>query len=114
MKSTVAVMKKEMKTINIDAVEDVADDMNDLLEDANEMQEVLSRSYGVCPEVGDEELEAGQHTTQSPIVSVFSSHSQSLRVSATSSWTTSRTPSPRLACRRRCPEQTRSPHPVAQ
>ena len=33
--------------------------MNDLLEDANEMQEVLSRSYGVCPEVGDDELEAG-------------------------------------------------------
>lgn len=51
-------MKKEYKKINIDVVEDLQDEMEDLLEDANEIQEVLGRSYG-CPDVDEEDLEAG-------------------------------------------------------
>lgn len=50
-------MKKEYKKINIDMVEDLQDEMEDLLEDANEIQEVLGRSYG-CPDVDEEDLEA--------------------------------------------------------
>ena len=38
MKTSVSAMKKEMKTVNLDAVEDVQDDMEDMLEEANEIQ----------------------------------------------------------------------------
>lgn len=57
MKQTAKTMKKEFKKINISEVEDLQDDMEDLLEDANEIQEVLGRSYGT-PEVDEEDLEA--------------------------------------------------------
>lgn len=57
MKGAAKSMKKEMKTINIDAVEDLQMEMEDLLEDSNEIQEVLGRQYG-CPEVDEDELEA--------------------------------------------------------
>ena len=38
--------------------QDLQDDLEDMLEQANEVQEVLGRSYG-CPDVDDDELEAG-------------------------------------------------------
>ena len=50
-------MKKEFKNINIDQIEDLQDDLSDMLEDANEVQEALGRSYGM-PDVDEDELEA--------------------------------------------------------
>lgn len=57
MKGAAKQMKKEMKTINIDNVEDLQMEMEDLLEDSNEIQEVLGRSYG-CPEMDEDDLDA--------------------------------------------------------
>eukprot|EP00042_Codosiga_hollandica_P040858 m.357392 g.357392 ORF g.357392 m.357392 type:complete len:213 (+) comp55972_c0_seq1:106-744(+) len=58
MKEGTKAMKKEMKGFDINEVEDVQDDMEDFLDQANEIQETLSRSYGVCPDVDDADLEA--------------------------------------------------------
>lgn len=38
------------------------DQLEDMMEDANEIQEALSRSYGT-PEIDDDDLEAGKKTT---------------------------------------------------
>merc|ERR1712035_105738 len=57
---TVAAMKagkKEHKKINIGKVERMQDDLYDMMEDANEIQDIMGRSYGM-PEVDDDELEA--------------------------------------------------------
>nr|SVE77884.1 EOG090X0EA1 [Daphnia lumholtzi] len=50
-------MKKEFKKINIDQVEDIQDEMTDMLEQADEVQEALGRSYGT-PDIDEDELEA--------------------------------------------------------
>nr|CAG4652195.1 EOG090X0EA1 [Triops cancriformis] len=50
-------MKREFKNINIDKIEDVQDELADMLEQADEVQEALGRSYGM-PEIDDDELEA--------------------------------------------------------
>lgn len=39
-------------------VQDLQDQLEDMMEDANEVQEALSRSYGT-PDIDDEDLEAG-------------------------------------------------------
>merc|ERR1711973_818985 len=57
MKVGVKEMKKEFKNVNIDQIEDLQDDLADMLEDANEVQEALGRSYGM-PDVDEDELEA--------------------------------------------------------
>lgn len=57
MKLGVKEMKKEFKNINIDQIEDLQDDLADMLEDANEVQETLGRSYGM-PEIDEDDLEA--------------------------------------------------------
>merc|ERR550519_3274939 len=57
MKVGVKEMKKEFKNVNIDQVEDLQDELADMMEDANEIQEVMGRSYGM-PEVDEDELEA--------------------------------------------------------
>ena len=46
MKAGVKEMKKEFKNVNIDKIEDMQDELADMLEDANEVQEVLGRAYG--------------------------------------------------------------------
>lgn len=51
-------MRKEMKSVNIDKLEDVQDSMEDILQDTEEIQESLGRSYMVGDQVDDEELEA--------------------------------------------------------
>ena len=50
-------MKKEFKNINIDQIEDMQDELGDMMEEANEIQESLGRSYGM-PEVDEDDLEA--------------------------------------------------------
>ncbi|XP_057330900.1 charged multivesicular body protein 5 [Microplitis mediator] len=57
MKDGVKQMQKEFKNINIDHIEDVQDDLADMLEQADEVQEALGRSYGT-PEIDDDELAA--------------------------------------------------------
>jgi charged multivesicular body protein 5 len=57
MKTGVKEMKREFKNVNIDQIEDLQDDLADMLEDANEVQEALGRSYGM-PDVDESELEA--------------------------------------------------------
>ena len=57
MKEGVKQMQKEFKNINIDQIEDMHDDLADMLEEANEVQEAMGRSYGT-PEIDDDELEA--------------------------------------------------------
>merc|ERR1711881_304866 len=50
-------MKKEFKNVNIEQIEDLQDDLSDMLEDANEVQEALGRTYGM-PEIDEDDLEA--------------------------------------------------------
>merc|ERR1711992_458125 len=57
MKLGVKEMKKEYKNVNIDQIEDLQDDLADMLEDANEVQEALGRTYGM-PEIDEADLEA--------------------------------------------------------
>lgn len=57
MKAGVKQMKQEYKNVNIDEIETVQDDLEDMLADANEIQSVMGRSYGV-PDVDESELEA--------------------------------------------------------
>lgn len=53
-------MKRQYKGIDIDKIESIHYDMEDLIEQANEIQESLGRSYGVPDEVDEEELQAGE------------------------------------------------------
>ena len=57
MKTGLKEMKKEYKNVNIDQIEDMQDELADMMEDANEIQESLGRSYGM-PDVDEDELEA--------------------------------------------------------
>jgi charged multivesicular body protein 5 len=50
-------MKKEYKKVDLNKIENLQDDLADILEQANEVQDVMSRTYGM-PEVDDTELEA--------------------------------------------------------
>ncbi|KAG2394175.1 hypothetical protein C9374_003939 [Naegleria lovaniensis] len=58
MKSASKTMKKQLKEINIDKVEDLYDDIADHMEDFNDLQEVMSRNYQTPEEVDDNELMA--------------------------------------------------------
>ncbi|KAI8785673.1 charged multivesicular body protein 5 [Biomphalaria glabrata] len=57
MKIGVKDFKKAYKHVNIDQIENMQDDLEDLMEQSSEIQEVMSRSYGM-PELDDDELEA--------------------------------------------------------
>merc|ERR1712039_566630 len=57
MKDANKAMKKQFKQINIDQVEDMQDDMADLLEQAEEIQSALGRSYNT-DDVDEADLEA--------------------------------------------------------
>merc|ERR1712087_688245 len=57
MKGANKELKKQFKSININEVEDLQDDMSDLLEQAEEVQNALSRSYNT-DDVDEADLEA--------------------------------------------------------
>lgn len=57
MRDGVSQMKKEFKKVNIEEIEDIQDDMADMLEQQDEVQEALGRTYGV-PEIDEDELAA--------------------------------------------------------
>ncbi|CAG8434852.1 756_t:CDS:2 [Diversispora eburnea] len=51
-------LQKHYKKIDINKIESIQDDMEDLLEQANDIQETLGRTYGVPDDIDEEELEA--------------------------------------------------------
>lgn len=51
-------IKKQYKGLDIDKIESIHYDMEDLIEQANEIQESLGRSYGVPDEVDEADLQA--------------------------------------------------------
>ncbi|RHZ78207.1 hypothetical protein Glove_166g217 [Diversispora epigaea] len=51
-------LQKQYKKIDINKIESIQDDMEDLLEQANDIQETLGRTYGVPDDIDEEELEA--------------------------------------------------------
>ncbi|THV08328.1 hypothetical protein K435DRAFT_740359 [Dendrothele bispora CBS 962.96] len=51
-------IKKQYGKINIDKIDSIHDEMEDLLERANEIQESLGRSYAVPDEIDEADLEA--------------------------------------------------------
>lgn len=57
MRDGVTQMKKEFKKVNLEEIEDLQDDMADMLEQSDEVQEVLGRTYGV-PDIDEDELAA--------------------------------------------------------
>ncbi|XP_077592594.1 charged multivesicular body protein 5 [Stigmatopora nigra] len=57
MKIGLKDMKKAYKQVNIDKIENIQDDLEDMMADANDIQEALGRSYGT-PEIDDDDLEA--------------------------------------------------------
>merc|ERR1719313_2947341 len=57
MKAANKDLKKQFKQINIDQVEDMQEDMSDLLEQAEEIQSALGRSYNT-DDIDEADLEA--------------------------------------------------------
>merc|ERR1719486_291800 len=57
MKDANKALKKQFKAININQVEDLQDDMSDLLEQAEEVQAALGRSYNT-DDIDEADLEA--------------------------------------------------------
>ncbi|KAJ1965132.1 Vacuolar protein-sorting-associated protein 60 [Dipsacomyces acuminosporus] len=51
-------MKKQYKNINIDKIYDMQDEMAELLEQANEVQELMGRSYDLPDDLDEQDLEA--------------------------------------------------------
>ncbi|KAK9765074.1 Vacuolar protein-sorting-associated protein 60 [Basidiobolus ranarum] len=51
-------LKNQYKKVNIDQIEDLQDEMADLLEQANDVQETLGRTYGLPDDVDEADLEA--------------------------------------------------------
>jgi charged multivesicular body protein 5 len=51
-------LKQQYKRVDIDKIESLQDEMEDLLDSANEVQEALGRSYGVPEELDEADLEA--------------------------------------------------------
>ena len=58
MKEGAKTLKQQYKEINIDEIEDVQDDLADLMADAEEVQDVLGRSYDIGEDVDEDELDA--------------------------------------------------------
>ncbi|KAG5458571.1 MAG: hypothetical protein BJ554DRAFT_1180 [Olpidium bornovanus] len=51
-------LKKQYKNVNIDKIETLQDEMEDMLEQANLIQETLGRTYGLPEDVDEADLEA--------------------------------------------------------
>ncbi|KAI9726316.1 MAG: hypothetical protein M1828_001590 [Chrysothrix sp. TS-e1954] len=58
MKTTQKELKKQYGKVNVDKLERLQDEMADLMDQGNEIQETLARSYDVPEEVDEEELDA--------------------------------------------------------
>ncbi|KAJ3302902.1 hypothetical protein HDV03_004474 [Kappamyces sp. JEL0829] len=59
-------LKKQYKSINLDKIEAIQDEMEDLMEAAAEVQETLGRSYGIPDDIDEADLEAGTQAVSNP------------------------------------------------
>jgi charged multivesicular body protein 5 len=57
MRSGAKAMKAQFKKLNVNQIEDIQDELEDLMEDQNEVQEILSRAYGM-DDIDESELDA--------------------------------------------------------
>jgi charged multivesicular body protein 5 len=60
MRQANKALKQQYKGMSIDKIERMQDEMEDLLEAANEVQEAMARSYGIPDTVDEADLEAGK------------------------------------------------------
>ncbi|ODQ53489.1 hypothetical protein SAICODRAFT_79782 [Saitoella complicata NRRL Y-17804] len=51
-------MKRQYKSFNIDKIERIHDEMADLLEQSNELQSIMGRSYDLQEDIDEDELDA--------------------------------------------------------
>ncbi|CAO3615680.1 unnamed protein product [Cunninghamella echinulata] len=58
MQSANKELKKQYKNVNLDKIDSLQDEMEDLLAQANEVQETLGRSYNLPDDIDEEDLEA--------------------------------------------------------
>lgn len=58
MKVGAKEMKQQYKKINVDKVDQLHDEMEDLMEQATDIQEALSRTYGTPEDIDEADLEA--------------------------------------------------------
>lgn len=61
MKTANKELKRQYGKVDVDKIEQMHYDMEDLLEQANEIQETMARSYAVPDEIDEDELQAGEH-----------------------------------------------------
>ena len=62
MKTANKEMKKQYGKLDVDKIESLHYEMEDLMEAANEVQESMSRTYGVPEELDEADLQAGEST----------------------------------------------------
>ncbi|RKP39241.1 Snf7 family [Dimargaris cristalligena] len=60
MQESNKALKKQYKNIDIDKIEQMQDEMADLMEQANEVQETIGRSYSIPDDIDETDLEAGK------------------------------------------------------
>ena len=60
MKTANKEMKKQYGKLDVDKIESLHYEMEDLMEAANEVQESMSRTYGVPEELDEADLQAGR------------------------------------------------------
>ena len=58
MKESAKTLKQQFKKIDVDKVEDLQDDLADLMEDSEEINEIMGRSYGLPDDVDEDDLDA--------------------------------------------------------
>ncbi|KAJ2785425.1 Vacuolar protein-sorting-associated protein 60 [Coemansia javaensis] len=58
MQESNKVLKKQYKSVDIDKIYDMQDEMAELMEQANEVQELMGRSYGLPEDLDEQDLEA--------------------------------------------------------
>jgi charged multivesicular body protein 5 len=68
MKTANKEMKKQYGKLDVDKIESLHYEMEDLMEAANEVQESMSRTYGVPEELDEADLQAGRCRSLSVIV----------------------------------------------
>eukprot|EP00045_Choanoeca_perplexa_P000879 m.16743 g.16743 ORF g.16743 m.16743 type:complete len:221 (-) comp10604_c0_seq1:38-700(-) len=57
MKAGAKAMKTQFKKLNLNQIEDIQDELEDLMEDQNEVQEILGRTYGM-DDIDEADLDA--------------------------------------------------------
>ena len=58
MKDATVTLKEEHEKIDIDAIEDMQDDLADIFDEQDEIQDIMGRSYGVPDGVDEDDLDA--------------------------------------------------------